>query len=105
MKRIAPIIIAVLCLTLGGCVSWYAREDFDQYKGACATSEGNGRTTNMAASQPVGTPAVGPVDVTPQPIYQADPSVGDIFNLRVNGKTYDAIRKTDGKVYIIREVK
>jgi hypothetical protein len=93
----------LVCLTLGGCVSWYAREDFDQYKGACATTEGNGRHTTMSTSQPSTAPA-GPVDVEPQPVHQVEPGVGEVFILRVNGKSYEAMKKTDGKVYIIQEV-
>ena len=104
MKRIAPIIIVVLCLALGGCVSWYAREDFDQYKGACATNEGNGRQTTMSTSQPSTTPA-GPVDVAPQPVHQVEPGIGEVFYLHLNGKTYEAMKKTDGKVHVIQEVK
>ena len=93
-----------LAFSIVGCISWYAREDFDQYKGACATTEGNGRHTTMSTSQPSTAPA-GPVDVEPQPIRQSEPGVGEVFILRVNGKSYEAMKKTDGKVYVIQEVK
>ena len=97
MKRIAMFGVLV-CLTLGGCVSIFARKDHDRYEGASATFQGNGRTTTMVTSQPATQPAV-------TPIKQSVPGVGEVFRLRVNGKTYNAMQKTDGKVYIIQEVR
>ena len=96
-------ILLVLCLAVGGCLSAFHREDVDDYDGASATVQGNGRQTTMATSQPDAQRAA---PIPPLiPIRQVDPSVGQVFNLRLNGKVYEAMKKTDGKVYILQEVK
>jgi hypothetical protein len=88
----------VWLLVVGGCLSAFHREDVDNYDGACATAQGNGRQTTMSTSRPSTQPSI-------TPIHQTEPGIGEVFNLRIKGKTYEAMKKTDGKVYILREVK
>lgn len=101
MKKML-IVTLLVCLTLSGCLSMFARKDFDQYKGASATWEGNGRTTTMATSQPAIAPVIEPVE---QILRQTEPRIGEIFNLHLGGKVWEAMKKTDGKIYIIQEVR
>lgn len=103
MKKIG---ILMLCLLLGGCLSIFHRTDTDKYDGASATFEGNGRTTTMATSQPAATPTTAPAAIAPCPvIQQVVPNVGEIFILDFGGRKYEAMKKTDGKVYIIEEIR
>jgi hypothetical protein len=83
-------------MDVAGCLSAFHRVDLDQYNGASATYTGNGRTTTMSTSQPA-VPA-------PTPIIQREPNVGQVFILTLRGKSYEAMKKTDGKVYILQEV-
>lgn len=79
--------IAVALLFVSGCVSWAARVEEDHYAGQVSNYTGNSRDTHYASSQPV---------------KQTIPD-GKVFVLELRGKKYEAIRKTDGKVYIIGE--
>jgi hypothetical protein len=89
----------LLALALGGCLSAFHREEVDNYIGASASYRGNGRTTTMqqTASAPVPTPA-------PPALKQAEPALGRTFILMFNGHKYEAMKKTDGRIYILREV-
>ena len=62
-----------------------------------ATSRPSRDTTQPSKAVPVLTPL--------RPLRQLEPEVGEIFNLRIKGKVYEAMKKTDGKVYILQEVK
>jgi hypothetical protein len=90
----------LLSLALGGCLSVLHRTDIDSYEGASGSFTGNGRQTTMTTS--ASAPAVAPA---PEPIVQRAPDTGKIFLIQVHGKTYRAMKKTDGRIYILSEVK
>ena len=101
MNRI--LMVAILAVFLGGCLSAFERVDIDQYEGASATWEGNGRTTSMiTTSQPTGQPVI--INSPPERITQKEPAVGVVFTLRIGNRAYEAMKKTDGKIYILREI-
>ena len=90
-------ILSACLLFLCGCLSYLHRIDTDQYVGASAAHTGNARDTGMATSQPATQPACAPGEqVTPD---------GPSFILHYQGKTFEAVRGTDGRIYIIREVR
>lgn len=107
--------IIALCgfaLLVGGCITSFHRTDTDWYVGAKSSYTGNGRSTAMTTSQPAtithdgvtSQPTEAPV-IPPRTLKQVEPSVGQVFILKVHGKAYEAMKKTDGRVYIIREIR
>jgi hypothetical protein len=89
------LILCALMLALTGCLSAFHRTDTDGYSWASAGYTGNGRTTS--ASQPD--------ETSPIPVIQQEPSIGQVFLLRLDGKIYEAMKKSDGRVYILKEVR
>jgi hypothetical protein len=93
-------VLVVLMLPLFGCLSAAHRVDHDVFIGAGGSHDGNGRTTTLSASQP--SPHFPDMSA---PIIQREPAVGDVAVVVVRGVRYEVIRKTDGKLYVLREVK
>jgi hypothetical protein len=82
------VLVVALVWALTGCLSAFHRVDTDKYDGAGASWSSNGRATTAS-----------------QPTVQQEPEIGNVFVISVHGKNYQAEKKTDGRVYIIQEVR
>jgi CspA family cold shock protein len=94
--RLLSILLVLAVLLLGGCLSALHRADFDKFTAEGGSHTGNGRSTTLSTSQPA------PVA---EPIRQREPAIGEVIIVVIRGTKYEAVRKTDGRLYIIQEVK